>query len=509
MGTVDRVLPWRRHHEAAAPDELTPLLASLPAAPPQGAGRHDQPGLRGRRRGPPQPAALQRRELHQPPAGRGPHRRRHRPRRDLRRRRAAPRRGRGHRDHPGRRRGRVRRRGRRRSSTGSPSSSASSSTPRRPSRPPRCARCWWRWPATCGCWSSSWPTGCTTCARSPRMPTRQAAAHRPGDARHLRPAGPPPRACRRCKQQLEDLSFAALHPKRFAELDHLVSSRTPEREVYLAEAVAEVRGRLAELSIDAEVTGRGKHLWSIYEKMVVRRAASSTRSSTSSRIRVIVDSVKDCYAALGCIHGALEAGGGAVQGLHRDAQVQPLPELAHHGDRARAASRSRCRSAPARCTSGPSGASPRTGRTRTASPSSDIDWLNRIIDWQAEVSDPAPVHGEPEDRPRAGRGLRVHAQGPGDHAAGRVDHRSTSPTPCTPRSATPASAPRSTAGSCRSTTSCVSGDTCEIFTSKVETRRAVAGLAEVRRVAAGAQQDPPVVQPRAARRRDRGRAATS
>ena len=70
------------------------------------------------------------------------------------------------------------------------------------------------------------------------------------------------------KQQLEDLSFAALHPKRFAELDHLVSTRTPEREVYLAKAIAEVRGRLAELDIDAEVTGRGKHLWSIYEKMV-------------------------------------------------------------------------------------------------------------------------------------------------------------------------------------------------------------------------------------------------
>ena len=49
------------------------------------------------------------------------------------------------------------------------------------------------------------------------------------------------------KQQLEDLSFAALHPKRFAELDHLVSSRSPEREVYLAAALAEVRARLAEV----------------------------------------------------------------------------------------------------------------------------------------------------------------------------------------------------------------------------------------------------------------------
>ncbi|MDX2379865.1 MAG: HD domain-containing protein, partial [Acidimicrobiia bacterium] len=56
------------------------------------------------------------------------------------------------------------------------------------------------------------------------------------------------------KQQLEDLSFASLHPKRFAELDHLVRVRTPERDVYLAKTVAEVRLRLADLNIDADVT---------------------------------------------------------------------------------------------------------------------------------------------------------------------------------------------------------------------------------------------------------------
>ena len=106
-------------------------------------------------------------------------------------------------------------------------------------------------------------------------------------------------------------------------------------------------------------------------------------------IRVIVDSVKDCYAALGCIHGRWKPVLGSVQGLHRDAEVQPLPELAHDGHRARRQGRSRCRSAPARCTSAPSGASPPTGRTRTTRQRSDIDWLNRIIDWQADITDPA------------------------------------------------------------------------------------------------------------------------
>ena len=104
------------------------------------------------------------------------------------------------------------------------------------------------------------------------------------------------------KQQLEDLAFASLHPKRFAELDHLVSTRTPERDLYLAKTLAEVRARLDELGIDAEVTGRGKHLWSIYEKMVVKGREFDEIFDLIA-IRVVVDSMKDCYAALGSIHG--------------------------------------------------------------------------------------------------------------------------------------------------------------------------------------------------------------
>ncbi len=67
------------------------------------------------------------------------------------------------------------------------------------------------------------------------------------------------------KQQLEDLAFASLYPKRYAELDHLVATRSPEREGYLAKAVAEVQSQLQGLGIQGEVTGRGKQLWSIYE----------------------------------------------------------------------------------------------------------------------------------------------------------------------------------------------------------------------------------------------------
>ena len=101
------------------------------------------------------------------------------------------------------------------------------------------------------------------------------------------------------KQQLEDLSFAALHPKRYAEIDHMVSLRTPERDVYLARGGGRgprPAGRAA-ASTPRSPAG-GKHLWSIYEKMVLKGKEFDDIFDLVA-IRVIVDSVKDCYAALG------------------------------------------------------------------------------------------------------------------------------------------------------------------------------------------------------------------
>ena len=70
------------------------------------------------------------------------------------------------------------------------------------------------------------------------------------------------------KTQLEDLAFAALHPKWYAEIDRMVAQRAPERELYLTQFMGDVDARLAEVGISADVYGRSKHLWSIYEKMV-------------------------------------------------------------------------------------------------------------------------------------------------------------------------------------------------------------------------------------------------
>ena len=190
------------------------------------------------------------------------------------------------------------------------------------------------------------------------------------------------------KQQLEDLAFASLYPKRFAELDHLVATRSPEREVYLAKAIAEVQGRLQDLNITAEVTGRGKHLWSIYEKMV-QKGREFDDIFDLIAVRVIVESVKDCYAALGCIHGRYKP----VTGRFKDYIAMPkfnLYQSLHTtviGPGGKAVEMQiRTREMHQRAEWG---VAAHWAYKDEGGGASDIDWLNRIIDWQAEISDPA------------------------------------------------------------------------------------------------------------------------
>jgi GTP pyrophosphokinase len=101
--------------------------------------------------------------------------------------------------------------------------------------------------------------------------------------------------------QLEDLAFATLHPKRYAEIEQMVAARAPQREEYLEKVLVHVRERLNEMGIAADVTGRPKHMWSIYEKMVVRGKEFDDINDLVA-IRVVVESEKDCWAALGAIH---------------------------------------------------------------------------------------------------------------------------------------------------------------------------------------------------------------
>jgi len=103
------------------------------------------------------------------------------------------------------------------------------------------------------------------------------------------------------KSSLEDLSFRTLHPKRYLEIEQMVATRAPQREAELEQVTEVLKGRLAALSISAMVTGRPKHLWSIYEKMVVRGKEFDEIYDLIG-IRIIVSSEKDCWAALGSVH---------------------------------------------------------------------------------------------------------------------------------------------------------------------------------------------------------------
>ena len=262
------------------------------------------------------------------------------------------------------------------------------------------------------------------------------------------------------KWELEDLAFATLHPRKYQEIKDLVTQQREERERYVAKAGDYLAKELEALGIDAEISGRAKHFYSIYSKMT-KKGREFNEIYDLTAMRVIVDSVKDCYGAVGVIHSLWKPLPGRFkdfiampkfnmyQSLHttvigpegRPLEIQirtrEMHDMAEFGVAAHWIYKDE-----------------RGSRGRQA-PDEDeaASWLRRLLDWQQELVGPARVHGDAEGRPVRGRGLRVHAQGRGQVAGRRARRRSTSPTRSTPTSATAASAPRSTARSCRCTTS--------------------------------------------------------
>lgn len=103
------------------------------------------------------------------------------------------------------------------------------------------------------------------------------------------------------KWELEDLSFKVLEPKKFEEIERLVGERSPARDLLTAEVISAIDLDLAAESIKAQVSGRQKHFYSVYQKMVVRGREFNEIYDLVG-IRILVDSVRDCYGALGAIH---------------------------------------------------------------------------------------------------------------------------------------------------------------------------------------------------------------
>ena len=103
------------------------------------------------------------------------------------------------------------------------------------------------------------------------------------------------------KWELEELSFQTLYPDIYEEIDRLVGERAPEREVYLSDVIGQLEEDLRHARIKGTVSGRPKHHYSIYQKMIVRGKQFDEIYDLVA-VRVLVDSVKDCYAVLGAAH---------------------------------------------------------------------------------------------------------------------------------------------------------------------------------------------------------------
>jgi GTP pyrophosphokinase len=124
------------------------------------------------------------------------------------------------------------------------------------------------------------------------------------------------------KWELEDLSFKSLHPGPYHEIASLVEKRRGERQQYTDGVLNAARQRLREAGVKAEVDGRPKHLYSIYEKMVVGGKEFNEIYDLTG-LRVLVDSIRDCYGALGAIHSLWKP----VPGRFKDYVAMPKSNM--------------------------------------------------------------------------------------------------------------------------------------------------------------------------------------
>ena len=104
------------------------------------------------------------------------------------------------------------------------------------------------------------------------------------------------------KWELEERSFKILYPDIYEEIDHLVAERAPERDLYLREVISQIEEDLRRSGTQGTVTGRPKNHYSIYQKMIVRNKAFDEIFDLVA-VRVLVETVRDCYAVLGALHG--------------------------------------------------------------------------------------------------------------------------------------------------------------------------------------------------------------
>ncbi|WP_025132937.1 bifunctional (p)ppGpp synthetase/guanosine-3',5'-bis(diphosphate) 3'-pyrophosphohydrolase [Leucobacter sp. PH1c] len=195
------------------------------------------------------------------------------------------------------------------------------------------------------------------------------------------------------KSELEDLSFAVLKPKLYAEIENLISQRNPQRDELVGVVISSIEADLREARIRGEVTGRPKELYSIYQKMIVRGRDFDDIYDLVG-IRVLVQSIRDCYAVLGAVHARWTP----IPGRFKDYIATPkfnLYQSLHTtviGPDGRAVEiQIRTVEMHQRAEYGVAAHWKYKQRQQTGSgPSSnDMAWLAHISDWQAETEDPS------------------------------------------------------------------------------------------------------------------------
>ncbi len=201
------------------------------------------------------------------------------------------------------------------------------------------------------------------------------------------------------KWELEDLAFQTLHPRKYNEIKGLVAQQRAERERYVAEAGEYLGRELADLGIEAEISGRAKHFYSIYSKMS-KKGREFNEIYDLTAMRVIVESVKDCYAAVGAIHSLWKPLPGRFKdfiampkfnmysSLHttvigpegRPLEIQirtrEMHDLAEYGIAAHWMYKE------------DSGAKGVSDARRLRDPDGKLKWVRSLVDWQKDMSDP-------------------------------------------------------------------------------------------------------------------------